>query len=276
MGAKATGVILDERAINVFTDGSSLSGPRRGGIGYRLVVVDDNGHEVIHEYQPPGYRSGTNQEMELMACIEALRFIAGRHSPVAVHDYSKVVLYTDSSYVADNFDRAKFTWPKTKWHTRDGNPVVNATLWKQLVGAVQKVGKRVEIVWHKGHSASNPHNKAVDTLAKGSAKGLLREPVSISRVRRKRTDQATEVGSIRPEGQRLTIRIITDRWLPVQRTYVYKYEVMSRRSPYRGKVDTIFSDIMLNAGHEYFVRLNNDPGRPRIEQKYREVEPKHA
>ncbi len=38
---------LDERAVNVFTDGSSLPSPRRGGIGIGIFTVDDAGHEVI-------------------------------------------------------------------------------------------------------------------------------------------------------------------------------------------------------------------------------------
>ena len=41
--------VLDERAVNVFTDGSSYSHPRRGGIGIRLITVGANGHEIVHE-----------------------------------------------------------------------------------------------------------------------------------------------------------------------------------------------------------------------------------
>ena len=263
---------LDERAVNVFTDGSSLPAPRRGGVGIRVVVVDADGHEVVHDHEMAGHAGGTNQEMELLACIEALRLIGGRHSPVELTDFKKVVIYTDSLYVADNFQRARFTWPTTGWFTRDGNPVVNAKLWKDLVGAAAKVGKRVEIRWHKGHSATNPHNKAADRMAKSSARGPLRAPVSPSRVRRKRTTKTTEAGSIRPEGQRIMLRVVTDRWLPVQKTHMYKCEVVSTHSSYFGNVDDLFSDILLNAGHIYDVRLNNEPKRPRIAELYGEVQ----
>ena len=51
------------------------------------------------------------------------------------HHPASVVIYTDSIYVADNFQQARYTWPTTGWHTRDGNPVVNAKLWRELVGA---------------------------------------------------------------------------------------------------------------------------------------------
>jgi hypothetical protein len=161
---------------------------------------------------------------------------------------------------------------------RDGNPVENAKLWKQLLHASFKVGRPVYIQWAKGHSASNPHNEAVDKLAKGSAKGVLRAPVSIARVRRKRTDKSTELGSVKPEGQHISIRIITDELLPLQHMYKYKYEVISKGSPYRGNVDTIYadSDVMLSAGHEYYVRLNDDSKQPRIEQVFRELETTRA
>lgn len=205
MSTKNAPVVVDETAVDVFTDGSSLPGPRRGGIGYRVVTVDDNGDEVIHDEQPPGYLSGTNQEMELMACVEALRLLSGRHSPVDLDRFTKIVIHTDSAYVANNFVTAKFTWPQNKWHTLDGNPIVNAELWKQFTAASRKIQKRVEIVWHQGRSATNPHNKAADKLAKQSARGALQQPVNIARVRRKYSDKSTEAGSIKAEGQRLTI-----------------------------------------------------------------------
>jgi ribonuclease HI len=262
---------LDEHALNIFTDGSCLPEPRRGGIAFRIVVVDEDGHEVPYDEQLPGRRAATSQEMELLAPIEALNFVNGRHSPVDPRNYAKVVVYTDSQYLANNLYNAQVVWPKRKWFDRDGNPIVNAALWKELVHAVQKTPRTVRIAWAKGHSASNPHNKAVDKLAKASARGHLREPVTVSRVRRKHTSESTEAGSVKAEGQRVTLRIIQDRWLKPQRMYMYKYEVTSTESRFFGKVDTIYSDQMLSAGHEYEVQLNSDPRRPRIERVYGEV-----
>ncbi len=264
-------VVLDERALNIFTDGSSLAHPRRGGLGFLLVTVDERGNEVVHEEQPLGYHSGTNQQMELLAVIEALKFIVGRHCPVSVRNFEKVVVHTDSLYVADHYPLARSTWPAYRWMTRDGNPVINADLWKELVRAVARVGKRVDFEWHKGHSSANPHNKVADKLAKASAAGPLRGPVRPTRVRRKTTDKMTDPGSIRADGQDLTIRVIDDEWLRVQRLYRYRCEVISLESEYHGNVDFLFADIQLNAGHVYEVRLNREPKRPRIEFVYDEI-----
>lgn len=274
MSAQPRPVILDDLALNIFTDGSSLSGPRTGGIGIRIITFDNDGNEVPDDYLPPGYQHATNQEMELKACIEALRIISGRRSPVNVSNYTKVVIHTDSQYVVDHWHNAFTSWPRHRWQTRDGKPVVNAVLWKELVRAIRRVENRVEFAWHKGHKSGNPHNKAADKLAKASAKVPLHSPITPRDVRRKTTDKSTVAGSIVPEGQRLTIRVIGQRRLPVQRTNMYKCEVVSKQSPHHGNVDDLVcDDNRMERGHTYFVRLNDDPKNPRIVKVFREILP---
>jgi hypothetical protein len=91
-------------------------------------------------------------------------------------------------------------------------------------------------------------------------------------VRRKLSDKASIAGSVVPEGQDITIRVIVDRLLRRQRIYAYKLEVMSEDSPYFGNVDDYTSELMLSAGHIYEVRLNDNPKNPRIEEVYGEIE----
>lgn len=262
---------LDERAVNVFTDGSCLPSPRRGGTGICIVTVDEAGHEVIDQIQPQGYQGATNQQMELMACIQALRELRGKYSPVDLARFSKIVIRTDSQYVADNLYSARVVWPANKWFGAEGSPIVNAKLWKELTKEIQKVGMRVEVLWFKGHSSKNPHNKTADRLARRSANGVLHKPLDPIRVRRKLSEKKSVAGSVVPEGQRITIRVVTDKWLPVQRIYRYKIEVVSPKSPYDGNVDDFSSDIMLSAGHTYDVQLNDNPKNPRIEHLYSEI-----
>lgn len=61
---------LDENALNIFTDGSSLSNPRKGGVGVRFITIDDNGNEKVYDYTPLGYKGATNNQMELKAVID--------------------------------------------------------------------------------------------------------------------------------------------------------------------------------------------------------------
>lgn len=269
--AKPPTVHLDDRALNIFTDGSSYSRPRRGGIGILYVDVDENGQEKTHDYSPPGYQGASNNDMELRACIEALTEAVSRHFPIDISGKSKIVIYTDSQYVASRFQQARFQWPRSHWQTRDGNPVQHAVLWKELIRRADRTEKRVEIIWRKGHSSSNPHNKVADRLAKSSAGNAVRPPLAQVKVRRKKSSKQEERGSVALTGQRMTIRIITDQWLPVQKMFVYKYEVVSQRSQYCGFVDRIFSEHLLSAGHTYSVRVNDDSKRPRITKRFREV-----
>ncbi|MEO1019278.1 MAG: RNase H family protein, partial [Pseudomonadota bacterium] len=64
-----------EDAVNIYTDGSCLPNPRRGGVGYRYIVINEAGHEEWQDESPPGYKQATNNQMELLACVLALRNI---------------------------------------------------------------------------------------------------------------------------------------------------------------------------------------------------------
>lgn len=262
---------LDENALNIYTDGSCYASPRAGGVGYLFVTVDDQGNPLIHEECPPGWKSATNNQMELQACIEALDLALGRHSPVDVSDFDKIVIRTDSQYVVNNFGKAKFEWPGTGWTTRSGAPVANTPQWKELMRLVKKAAVKVEVKWVKGHR-KDPLNKRVDKLAKQSAKTPTAQKLGHQRVRRKKSPLQTELGSVRMKGQTTTIRVITDEWLPSpHRCYRYKYEVMDAESPYFQRVDQIHSGVMLSAGHTYVVRLNTNQLNPRIEESLKEI-----
>src|SRR4051794_7944495 len=111
---------LDEHTLLVYTDGSSYSGPRRGGIGMLFVGVGEDGRELVHEESPPGFLGATNNQMELKACIEALALVISRMPPIDASRYRKVVLLTDSLYLAENFGNARFYWPQNRWLKRSG------------------------------------------------------------------------------------------------------------------------------------------------------------
>ena len=259
-----------ENAINIFTDGSSYSGPRKGGMGILFVVINDEGHEETLEHMPLGHKGANNQQMELQACVEAFDFLLSKYSSLSLGEYRRIIVNTDSMYLKENFNRAKYEWPKSKWLKRDGSPVENAEIWKNLVKRSQKLGKPVDIHWVKGHKSS-VGNKAADKMAKRSAKGPLRPPLTVVSVRRKTTDKSVQRGSVILSGQRLSVRIIVTERLNVQKVWKYKYEVLSKSSLFHGNIDLAFSQLQLRDGHSYFVLMNDDTKNPRILKCYREV-----
>ena len=259
-------MMIDD-ALNIYTDGSSFSGPRVGGIGIRFIYINEAGNEEIQDIEFPGYKSATNNQMELQACIYALKE-AQRCKELA--SFNKIVIYSDSRYVVDNYKNAIFIWPKTKWRTQTGRPVLNADLWKELTKTSKKRGMRVEIKWVKGHS-KDKHNKAVDKLAKKSAKNPLNKPLTIVDVRRKKSPKSVEIGCVEMRGQRISVRIITSEYLKTQKIHKYKYEVLSKGSKYFENVDIVFSKELLKVGHSYIVSFNKNTYNPMIRKVIREI-----
>ena len=261
-----------ENAINIYTDGSSFPHPRLGGIGIHIVIINKDGFEEVEDISPPGFAGATNNEMELYACIEGIKQ-AMHHS--AFNSFRYIAIHTDSLYVHDNYNNAVYSWPRNKWCNNQGKPVANAKLWKKLISIVKRVyrnGKKVDIHWVEGHS-KDKHNKAADRLAKESAKKAINPPLSVVKVRRKRSSKSVEPGCVQMLNQRISIRIITEYYLEVQKLMKYRYEVISKSSPYFGNIDIAYAkpEIMLNATHCYSVRFNDNTNNPRIVKMFREL-----
>lgn len=261
--------MLVEGALNIYTDGSSYSSPRTGGIGIIFVRTDASGKEVETDSVHPGYRGATNNQMELQASILALREVKQRN---LAHGVSRIVIHTDSMYVCENYKRAMFEWAKRRWARRGGAPVLNAGLWKDLVKSIRATDCIVEFRWVKGHR-TDPYNKAVDKLAKRSARDATQAPLTQVSVRRKRTRETVQPGVVSMLGQRLSIRVITCEYLHVQHVWKYKYEVVSKNSAFFRKVDWVYSqrDMLLRDGHSYHVRLNDDQRYPQVLKVFREL-----
>lgn len=100
-----------------------------------------------------GERESTNNRMELMAPIAALRSLHGAH---------EVQIITDSTYVKNGITRWIDHWVQSNWRTRSGKGVKNRELWQQLHSEIQR--HRVSWSWVKGHS-NNRWNDLADSLA---------------------------------------------------------------------------------------------------------------
>jgi len=262
----------DDGALIIYTDGSCLPKPRRGGFAYLLITEDDAGNEVTFPYSPPGRLGATIGEMELTAVIEALRTITGSASPVSLKNYNKVVIYADSLYVVDHVGAAETTWPRAGWLTRENEPVMNPDLWQELVRLKRRAG-RVEIRHVKAHR-KNPYNKQVDKLAKESA-NLVDRSRPVRMVARKTSQRQTEPGVVPITGQIETIRIIVVRAISA-RHHAYKYEVIDEDSANFGAVDDAFARnevAAMRRGRRYEVRFSEGKRGRWIEEVVAEVPP---
>mgnify|MGYP002813327414 CR=1 FL=1 len=142
--------------ITIYTDGASRGNPGPGGYG---VVLISGKHRLE---KSAGFRLTTNNRMELMAVIEGLEALK-------IHG-SKVVVYTDSKYVADSVEKG---WV-FQWESKAFKKKKNPDLWIRFLKIYRK--HNVRLVWIKGH-ADNTENEICDRLAVNacSGNGLLED-----------------------------------------------------------------------------------------------------
>ena len=136
----------------VYTDGSCLGNPGRGGWG----VVSD-------QFKLSGKQADTtNNVMEMTAILKALEECLKR-------DIQEVCIFTDSQYVKNGITSWIINWKKNDWVTRTEQPVKNKELWIAIDEVRNKL-KVVEWKWVKAHNG-DPKNEEVDTLAYEAAGG---------------------------------------------------------------------------------------------------------
>ena len=130
--------------IKIFTDGSSRGNPGPGGYGV-VMLYKDNRKELSQ-----GYKTTTNNRMELTAVIKALEAIK--------KNSIKVTIYSDSKYVVESVEKG-WIW---NWGEKNFKKKKNIDLWKQFIPLYKKFN--IKFVWVKGH-AGIKENERCDELA---------------------------------------------------------------------------------------------------------------
>jgi ribonuclease HI len=140
--------MMNERPVQIFTDGACSGNPGPGGWG--AVLRFDGKEKELKGGEPVT----TNNRMELMAAISALETLK--------RDCS-VDMFTDSNYLKDGITKWIHSWRRNGWRTADRKPVKNAELWQRLDAALG----RHQIRWHwvRGHTG-HAENERADTLAR--------------------------------------------------------------------------------------------------------------
>lgn len=135
------------KKVEIFTDGACRGNPGPGGWG-ALLRYNDKEKELCG-----GEANTTNNRMELMAAIEALK---------ALNEDCDVVLTTDSQYVRKGITEWLAGWKRNGWRTSAKKPVKNDDLWRLLDEQCQR--HTIDWRWVKGHSG-HVENERADQLA---------------------------------------------------------------------------------------------------------------
>ncbi|MFA0440048.1 ribonuclease HI [Vibrio sp. 10N.286.49.C2] len=147
------------KQVEIFTDGSCLGNPGPGGYGIVLR------YKQTEKKLSKGYQLTTNNRMEMMATIVALK---------TLKEPCNVILTTDSQYVRQGITQWIHNWKKRGWKTADKKPVKNADLWKALDEETAR--HSVDWRWVKGH-AGHRENEMCDELARHGAENPIEEDV---------------------------------------------------------------------------------------------------
>ena len=139
---------MSKQRVEIFTDGACSGNAGPGGWG-ALLRFKGTERELFG-----GEHDTTNNRMELMAAIEALR---------ALKRSCVVELSTDSTYVRNGITQWMPNWIRKNWRTASGSAVKNKDLWQQL--SEQATRHEIEWKWVKGHSG-HPENDRADELAR--------------------------------------------------------------------------------------------------------------
>lgn len=137
--------------LRIFTDGAYSSSRSQGGIG---VVILDNEEHILWQFSNM-YKNCSNNQMEIVAVILALRYI---QEPI-----DSITIYTDSMLVIG-------------WLTKNWKRNKNQKLLKEADNQLERVSKlclRIEFIHVKGHQKDDTFetkwNNYVDKLAQSSS-----------------------------------------------------------------------------------------------------------
>ncbi len=137
------------KEVEIFTDGSSLGNPGEGG--WCAIMRYKGKERVLCGNQ----RDATNNQMELLAVIEALRLLK---EPCAVR------LYSDSSYVTKGINEWLAGWVRKRFKN-----VKNPEMWQEYLRVAEP--HKVLAIWVKGHDG-HEENERCDKIARQEAAKL--------------------------------------------------------------------------------------------------------
>lgn len=142
---------MNNPQVHIYTDGAARGNPGPGGYG---VVMEWVGKPYKKEFSK-GFKHTTNNRMELLAVIDALKKLK--------NPGTQVLVFTDSKYVVDSVKKGwVFGWEKKGFKDRK-----NADLWKDFLVEYRK--HDVDFKWIRGHN-NHIQNERCDVLAVEASK----------------------------------------------------------------------------------------------------------
>ncbi len=184
--------------ITFYTDGASRGNPGRGGWGVYVQVIrkksqdtrlkmqdaknnteDNKNIETFTTKLSGGEKDTTNNQMELRASIEALKYLKKNLIKILENQNVQIEIKTDSKYVKNGITEWIINWEKNGWKSANKKPVLNKELWQELLKLKNDINNKLEernfsnikFEYVEGH-AGIKGNEIADELATNAADSL--------------------------------------------------------------------------------------------------------
>ncbi len=157
--------------ITIYTDGAAKGNPGKAGWGVVILFGQNDKLKVVEIGGRKDH--ATNNQMELTAPIEALKYLKKNFGRQDLPKKSEIEIFSDSKYVILGITEWIDNWMKNNWRNAAKKPVMNRELWEELY----KLNSEFKPKWNyvKGHSG-HKYNDRVDLIATRNALG---EPVEL-------------------------------------------------------------------------------------------------
>ncbi len=147
---------MQKDKITIYTDGAARGNPGKAGWA-AIFLAGDNVFEI-------GGRSehATNNQMELTAAIEALKYVKACMSK-GTFDIDQAEIFSDSKYVILGITEWIHNWQKNNWRNANKKPVLNRELWEELHKLAEELKPRWSYV--EGHNGDRWNERADEIAA---------------------------------------------------------------------------------------------------------------
>ena len=167
-----------QHKITIYTDGAARGNPGKAGWGAVFIIhpyltsplltllKKGRSKEGVFEIGG-GVKHATNNQMELTAAIEALKY--PNKLPLRQDLRGGVEIVSDSKYVILGITEWIFNWERNGWRNANKKLVLNRELWEELYELTKSLKPKWTYV--KGHN-ENKWNERADEIATSFAEGL--------------------------------------------------------------------------------------------------------
>lgn len=152
--------MMEEKA-KIYTDGAARGNPGKAGWGAIIILQSGDGEKIVEIGGSSPH--ATNNQMELSAAIESLRYLRANKINFPLE------IFSDSKYLIMGITEWIFNWQKNNWRNAGKKPVLNKELWEKLFLLTLKLN--IKWFYVAGHKDDQWNNRA-DEIATSFADGI--------------------------------------------------------------------------------------------------------